>query len=361
MLPETPKTSGGSVSSGPTSHTLICGVNWLGDSCMSMPAIQAWKEQHPHNTLTLLIKPHLVPLWQCHTAIDRIITLQPGNIGPFKTGCAMRNDAFEHAYIFPNSWRAALPPLLAGIPNRIAFAGHVRKWLLTECIPEAPANEHQQWEYARILGLSLSDSLPLPELKLPDAPAEILHQPNPLIGILPGAARGPAKRWPLRHFIAAAQMLRKSQNFHFVIMGTPAETPLCNEISQALMPHATCLAGNTTLPSLAASLRACSGVLSNDSGGMHLAAAVGTPVVAMFGLTDPAKTGPIGPYARCLQPSGVQGARKIARNSAEAERILASISPEDAADALLTCIAARESVHLPQLISSDAPKQHHGQ
>lgn len=326
------------MSTAPTGNTLICGVNWLGDSCMSMPAIQAWKARHPHHTLTLLIKPGLQSLWQCHPAIDQILTLAPGNRGPFQTGRDLRKQPFETAYIFPNSWRAALPPWIGKIPRRIGFAGHTRRWLLTTVIPDSPATEHQQWEYARILDLPRSDSLPMPELVLPDPPEAMAQQKGPCIGILPGAARGPAKRWPSGHFIEAARHLRQQQDFHFCVMGTPAEAPVCEEIASALQPHAQCLAGSTTLPTLAAALRSCAGVLTNDSGGMHLAAAVGSPVVAMFGLTDPAKTGPIGPYTSCLQPAGIQGARKISRHSEEAQRILASIAPKEAASALLECM-----------------------
>jgi len=325
-------------------HTLICGVNWLGDACMSMSAIQAWKSAHPERKLALLAKPALVPLWQCHRAIDQVLSLPPGNLGTFNAGRNLRQTPFQEAYIFPNSWRAALPPLIGRIPRRIGLAGHTRSWLLTGIIPEAPETEHQQWEYARILGLPLTEPLPLPDLKLPDAPAALSSLSRPIIGILPGAARGPAKRWPAKHFIAAAQSLHQSHDFHFVIMGTPDEAALSREITQALQPYATCIAGQTTLPILAASLQACAGILSNDSGGMHLAAAVGTPVVAMFGRTNPAKTGPIGPYTRCLQPPGIQGTRRIPRNSAEAERILASIPPEQAAQALLNLIQEKNRI-----------------
>ena len=329
------KRCGGNVSAPDSRNILICGVNWLGDSCMSMPAIQAWKEKHTTHSIHLLIKPPLVPLWQCHTAIDHIITLVPGNAGPFKTGFHLRKTRFDTAYIFPNSWRSALPPWMANIPQRVGFSGHMRKWLLTESIPDAPETEHQQWEYARILNVPLTEPLPLPTLALPPPPAEMTDHAKPCIGLLPGAARGPSKRWPTHYFIAAAKELQKSENFHFFVMGTPAEATLCREITHALQPHAQCLAGNTTIPALAAGLRHCAGVLSNDSGGMHVAAAVGTPVVALFGLTNPSKTGPIGPYARCLQPAGVQGSRKITRDSAEAQRALASIPPQDAANALL--------------------------
>jgi len=320
-------------------HTLIVGVNWLGDSCMAMPAIQAWKQQHPDHILSLLVKPPLAPLWQCHDAIDQIITMQPGKLGPLRTGWYLRRTPYETAYIFPNSWRAAIPPRVAAIPRRIGFAGHYRRSLLTTVVPDAPATLHQQWEFARILQLPAETNLPLPALTLPPPPSAIRAIAKPIIGILPGAARGPAKQWPLEHFIAAAQDLRKTHDFHFAVLGTPAEGPLCRKVTEALAPQAVCLAGQTTLPTLAACLRACQGVLSNDSGGMHLAAAVGTPVVAIFGLTSPAKTGPIGPYTRCLQPPGISGSRNIARHSRQAGRILASIPPQDAAQTLLACIS----------------------
>lgn len=328
-------------------NILICGVNWLGDSCMSMPAIQAWKALNPATQLHLLVKPHLIPLWQCHASIDNIIPLAPGNMGPLRTGGQLRRMAIGTAFIFPNSWRAALPARLAGIPVRQGFPGHFRAKLLTKVIPPPKdITTHQQWEYASILGLPTDTHLPFPSLQLPPPPQELTAAAadTPVIGILPGAARGPAKRWPTGHFIAAAQALLAHKTFHIAVLGTSAEEGLCREIATALSPHASCLAGSTTIPQLAATLQFCKGVLCNDSGGMHLAAAVGTPVVAMFGLTNPAQTGPIGPFTRCLQPHGIQGNRRIARNSAEAEKILESIAPEDAATALHELMASKEAL-----------------
>jgi heptosyltransferase II len=323
---------------------LICGVNWLGDSCMSMPAIQAWKALHPAAQLHLLVKPHLMPLWQCHAAIDEIIPLAPGNMGPLRTGRQLRDMSIGTAFIFPNSWRAALPALIAGIPVRQGFPGHFRAKLLTRVIPPPKdMTMHQQWEYARILGLPADTHLPFPALRLPPPPQELISAAagKPVIGILPGAARGPAKRWPTGHFMAAARKLIAEEACHIAVMGTRTEEALCREIATALSPHASCLAGSTTLPGLAATLQFCKGVLSNDSGGMHLAAAVGTPVVAMFGLTNPAQTGPVGPHTRCLQPPGIQGTRRIARNSTEAQQVLESIAPEDAATALCELMEAK--------------------
>jgi heptosyltransferase-2 len=302
---------------------------------MSMPAIQAWKSRNPDHKLSLLVKPPLIPLWQHHNAIDEIIPLTPGNLGPIKTGPALRQKCFHQAFIFPNSWRAALPPYIARIPRRIGFAGHTRRMLLTDVITPPTSEPHQQWEYASILELPADTTLPPPQLNLP-APPKAFQAigDKQIIAILPGAARGPAKRWPTEHFLETARILAKANDYHFVLLGTAAEASLCQKISQSFTGASSSFAGSTTLPELASILKHCTGVLSNDSGGMHLAAAVGTPVVAMFGLTNPAQTGPIGPYTTCLQPPGIQGNRRISRCSAEAESALASIRPDEAAHAL---------------------------
>lgn len=315
--------------------TLICSVNWLGDCCMSMPAIQAWKSLNPNHKLSLLVKPPLIPLWQHHNAIDELIPLDPGHLGPIRTGLKLRSLNFDQVFVFPNSWRAAIPPFVARVPSRTGFPGHTRRMLLTNVIAAPDEALHQQWEYAKILGLPDDIDLPTPKLNLP-APPDDFKKINydTIIAILPGAARGPAKRWPTKHFIEAAKLLQQSHDCHFILLGTSAEADLCQTITQALGQNATSIAGTTTLPQLAAILKCCKGVLSNDSGGMHLAAAVGTPVVAMFGLTNPKQTGPIGPYTKCLQPPDIRGARKIPRNSSAAEQILASITPQEAADAL---------------------------
>lgn len=323
-------------------HILICGLNWLGDGCMSMPALQAFRASHPSAHIAMLVKPPLAPLWRCSNAVDEVLTLLPGHSGPFRTGISLRATPFTKAYIFPNSWRAALPPFVARIPARIGFRGHMRRILLTTVIPEPQEDVHQQWEYAAILQLPPdTPSLPPPELTLPPPPADCPRRTPamPLFAILPGAARGPAKRWPETHFVAAAHILYQNQPCQFLVMGTPAESPLCQAVADALPGNAVCLAGKTALPEFAAALQACDGVLCNDSGGMHLAAAVGTPVVAMFGLTNPAQTGPIGDRVTCLQPEGIQGTRRIPRSSTKAQEVLAAIPPERAVRALLQLVS----------------------
>ncbi len=324
---------------------LIVGVNWLGDGCMTMPALQVFRERHPRTRITMLVKPPLAALWELHPAVDAILTLKPGNLGLWQTAAMIRAGRFDTACIFPNSWRSALVPFLAGIPARIGTGGHSRGILLTRRIGLSPRARtgHQQWEYVDILGLADVASLPAPALRLPPAESVLpaASDGKPTIGLIPGAARGASKQWPEAHFIAAARQIRQNRACRFAIFGTAAEMPVCNRIAAALQPDAESLAGRTSLARLAAALAACDTVVCNDSGGMHLAAAAGTPVVAIYGLTDPAKTGPLGSGHQCIQAEPQKASRDIARHDPVAAEALRRIPPEQVAGAVLQTLTNR--------------------
>jgi len=320
---------------------LIVGVNWLGDACMTMPALQVFRQRHPQARISLLTKPPLAALWRLHPAVDEVLPLVPGHAGVWQTAAGLRRQRFDRAYIFPNSWRSALIPFLAGIPERIGTCGHGRRLLLTEQISlsERARQGHQQWEYVDILQLGKIPELPAPGMDL----SNITHPLPPrsdirTIGLIPGAARGASKQWPEAHYIAAARMIRKAIPCRFVLFGTAAERPVCQRIDEALQPDSQSLAGQTSLPVLASALGTCDTVICNDSGGMHLAAAAGTPVVAIYGLTDQRKTGPLGAGHQCIQADNVPVSRDIARHDADATRALASISPERVATTTLSTL-----------------------
>ncbi len=326
---------------------LVVGVNWLGDACMTMPALQVFRAQHPDAHLAMLVKPVLTPLWRLHPAIDEVLTLAPGNNGLWKTAASLRKAHFDTAYIFPNSWRSALVAFLAGVPDRIGAGAPARGLLLTRRIRLSARTRqlHQQWEYADILGLNPPDPLPAPALSLQPADRVMPPPETPdtvTIGLIPGAARGRSKQWPASHFIQTALNLRTAiPCCRFAIFGIAREAPVCDPISAALQPHAFSLVGQTSLSQLAASLAACDIVICNDSGGMHLAAAAGTPVAAVYGLTDPAKTGPLGPAHQWVCSVGGRVSRDIARDDVAAARALEGISPERVTQAALTALHHR--------------------
>ncbi|MGQ9661929.1 MAG: lipopolysaccharide heptosyltransferase II [Kiritimatiellia bacterium] len=323
---------------------LICGTNWLGDSIMSMPAVQMFKRQNPATQLALLVKPNLIPLWELQPAVDELIRLDTGFQGTLATVCRLRDRRFDRAYIFPNSFRAAALPFLARVPVRRGFRGHARAWLLTELVRVSPTPEriHQAWEYVAILDiLVVGGSLESPRLNVTQSDAqEVMRRlrlngsSGQFIGMAPGAARGPSKRWPASHFAACGRLLADSEDFAILVFGTAPEAELCSFVATQIGPRAYNLAGKTTLRELAALLTACRAVVANDSGCMHLATAVGTPVVAVFGITEPAKTGPLGRAHRIITREVNRRSRDIRRRSAEAEQCLREIEPEEVAAAV---------------------------
>lgn len=319
-------------------RTLVYAPNWLGDAIMAMPAIQVWRKWNTGTTLTLLTKPALAGLWNLHGAVDDLVLLRPGPWGTLRAARELRHRGFSEALVLPNSFRSALIPWLADIPRRRGFSRQGRGALLTEhVLPRLSATRaHQSWECADILlgeGWWPGEGLPSPRLKLTSydlrsaCRAFGLPPDGHRIGIIPGAARGESKRWPF-FGEAAARLAREIDGTRFVVFGTAAETALCRQVAQSIGPAALCVAGQTSLPQFAALLATCRTVLCNDSGGMHLAAAVDTPVVAVYGLTNPATTGPLGRGHTLLRPPGVTGNRAITRKDREAIRALHAIPPE---------------------------------
>lgn len=341
-------------------QVLIVGLNWLGDSIMTMPAIQAYRRVFPEKRLVMLVKPALGKLWPMHPAIDETLICEESLPEILKISAQIRGRHFATAFILPQSFRSALIPFLAKIPQRIGLRGHFRSCLLTTIahLPQNAANLHQQYEYMTILGQeAIRDELPLLRINSAhSAKAEALleYGKKHWIGLIPGAARGAAKRWPADYFSALGKILKKKLKCNIVIFGSTADKKLCARISSAIgndvFPASTDpapagnhaegvinLAGQTSLPELAAFMSRCSVVIGNDSGGVHLAAAAGAAVIAIFGITDPAKTKPLGPRVVVLQDSPLS-ARDIPRHSAAAEQSLKNILPEMAAETVRSLI-----------------------
>jgi heptosyltransferase-2 len=318
-------------------NVLVCGTNWMGDSVMSLPAVQALRRRQPGMRLTVCVKPGLVPLWEMHAAVDAVAVLEAGAAGVWRTARRLRRSGFERAYVFPNSFRSALLPTLARVPERVGLSGRQRAWMLTR-VAAAPAGtdrRHQCWEYAAIVGMDAMDlEIDAPRLAVPEELARAcasrfgLSRGGGWVGLIPGAARGPSKRWPAAHFAALGRLLR-AEGRPVALFGAAGEAALCADIAERIGPEGVMnLAGKTGMREFAGTLGLCRVVVANDSGGMHLAAALGVRVVALFGMTDPAKTAPLGAGHRVLSVEGVRASRDIARDSREARACLERIAPE---------------------------------
>ena len=322
---------------------LVCSVNWLGDAVMSMPALQALREQFPQTEITLLTKPGLAPLWALHAAPNRVLSL-PASGAPLRPLLrTLRESRFESSYILPHSFRSALVPFLARIPRRIGMPGHFpRDFMLTEVRPPAfgPGRTHQVFEYLDLFFPGENRlAYPAPRLTVPAATLDAMRTklsilPRPWISILPGAARGSSKQWPAERYAETAAALVAHTGGSIITLGTPAEQAACQQVAAAAAPNGLNLAGATTLHELAAVLALSAATLCNDSGGMHLAAALGTPLVAFYGITNPGQTGPLGHHIRILQRSE-RRTRDVPRQSRAADQALRAITPPEAVQAVL--------------------------
>jgi heptosyltransferase-2 len=263
---------------------------------MALPAVRNLKTMLGGDALAVAAPEKLAAFWQACPFVDQVIALtDPKNV--WTTSAQLRAGKFGSAVLLPNSLRVAGEVALAGIPQRIGYARDGRRLLLTKAIPAPrrnPVRLHQRFYYLDLvtaLGGPSADSLPL---------LRVEAKPTDQIALCPGAEFGPAKRWPVDKFAAVARHFIAKHNLRAVILGAPNDAEVAAELLKEL-PEAKNLAGQTTLAEFMTALAGSKLVVSNDSGAMHLASALGLPTVAIFGSTEPAMTGPLGPRARILR------------------------------------------------------------
>jgi lipopolysaccharide heptosyltransferase II len=277
---------------------LIRSTNWLGDAVMTIPAVRAFKRGRPDAHVTVLSPAKLIDLWRAVDEVDDVIPIEEGE-GVFSVASRLR-DKFNVAIIFANSLRTALEVWLAGIPRRVGYPGHYRRWLLNQVFREkkskskkaAERPKHQVYHYlalAEYCGADVSNAL-----ELRSHPAAETTGRAPRLGVVPGAEYGPAKRWLPERFAEVIKRIHEDTGAEWRMFGVEKDRELADHIlAQAAVP---CVdrVGKTTLRELIDELRQCDVLLTNDTGTMHLAASLGVPVVAIFGSTEPELTGPLG-------------------------------------------------------------------
>lgn len=332
-----------SVLNNPKTRLLIIAPNWLGDGIMAMPALQVLRKQlHPEAELLLAARSGQAPMWHMHRSLSAVIPLPADNSQLLASSRRLKDLTCTHAVVIPHSFRSALLPALAGIPHRRGTTTQLgRKFLVQDPVSLAGLDSrHQQWEIARlVLPGELPEYLPSPELEpaeddIQQAESLLRDLPTPRLGCIPGAARGPSKQWPGERFLEVARGWIHHTGGGVCWLGTPDDVDLCHTLNQGLGKQGCSLAGKTSLPLFTAALKSLDQVLANDSGGMHLAAAMGTPLVAVFGSTDPYKTGPLSDKAVILQHADTRN-RSIARTSVEAQRALEAVSAAEGLKAVL--------------------------
>ncbi|MEW6221397.1 MAG: lipopolysaccharide heptosyltransferase II [Thermodesulfobacteriota bacterium] len=294
---------------------LIRATNWVGDAVMTLPAMATIRANLPDARLCLLALPWMADVFTASPDVDEIIAYRRdgehrGLAGKLRLAAALRARRFDAAILFQNAFEAALLAWLADIPIRAGYTTDGRGLLLTHGVPLpfGIKRRHQVHYYQTLLArLGMRPQACRLELRLPAAArawATALlqaHGPGPFVGLNPGGAYGPAKRWPTGRFAALARRLGQEAGATVLVFGTAAEAPAAAAIRAAAPAAVLDLAGRTSLAQAAALIARCQVVVSNDSGLMHVAAALAVPLVAIFGSTNPVTTGPFSDRARVLR------------------------------------------------------------
>ncbi|CAB4244270.1 Lipopolysaccharide heptosyltransferase II (fragment) [Methylacidimicrobium sp. AP8] len=280
------------------SSLLVRSPNWLGDAVLSLPAVASLKAWLGSRPLGVAAPQKLSALWRLCPFVDRVIEIdRPKSL--LRTVQHLRRSGFAAALLLPNSLRSALEARLAGIPAVWGKAGRPRAALLSRPLRGEPGDRFPRQAAAYLAlaeELGASGSLTLPELRIPSARRP---PPEPFLAFCPGAEFGPAKRWPEEFYIELARRLIAATGFPVRLYGAAGDREVCGRIASAV-PGAESLAGQTSLEEFIASLACARLVVCNDSGAMHLAALLRVPGVALFGSTDPLRTGPLGSSIRVL-------------------------------------------------------------
>lgn len=300
---------------------LIRAVNWVGDAVMTTPAIGVIRESFPRAEITILANPLVAQIFSPHEWIDRVMTFDQkgvhrGILGRFRLAAEVRKHSFDLAIVLPNSFNSALVPWLAGIPARLGKNSDGRGFMLSaRYIPaDHPPFGHEVNYYLNLMrhfGISGQTSRPrlciLPEeerLAQDRLALQGIDQGDFVIGINPGASYGSAKRWYPDRFAEVAAKLAAEWSAKIIVFGGPGETDMAADIERRLdkVPSLN-LAGKTTVRELMALINRCNFFITNDSGPMHIAAALDVPVVAIFGSTDHTGTSPFSDKAVVVRKS----------------------------------------------------------
>ncbi len=292
---------------------LVRATNWVGDAVMSIPALEALRARWPEAEIAIAGRDQIVGLYRGQPFADRLIELGAAGRGaPVATERAaaeLRRERFDLGIVLPNSFASAWLMWRAEARRRVGYAREGRRWLLTNPIPvprRGAIPPHECYYYLELLRRAgwLGELPTVERARLqvdPEAAAgadEKLRAAGATgqrIALAPGASYGAAKCWPAERYAAVADRLAGELGAVIVLFGTPAEREIGERIAGAMRSRPVNLVGRTSVAELPALLAACRLFLGNDSGAMHVAAAVGLPVAAIFGSTDPEGTAPLTP------------------------------------------------------------------
>ncbi len=324
---------------------LIRATNWVGDAIMTLPALQAVRENFPGAHISVVAKPWVSPLFENHPAVDRVMVFDKGTgsvkglTEVLKLSRLIRKERFDLAILFQNAFEAALLAFLGGVKTRVGYRTDGRSFLLTHGVlrNEAVRRVHQVGYYCAILnavGLPARERDPVLHVgSAAKEQAEDLLKGEAfgprsfLLGISPGAVFGGAKRWPPERFAVIGDRAAEKWGAGVIVFGSKGEKGICDRVCGSMKHNALNLSGRTSLEVAMGVMGFCDFFVTNDSGLMHMAAALGLPTVAVFGSTDHVTTGPRGPNTRIVRRA-VSCAPCMKKECPTDHRCMLKITPE---------------------------------
>ncbi len=293
---------------------LIRATNWVGDAIMALPALHAVRKRFPEAEIAIVGRPYVADIYRDQEICDHLIAYDPSGLHKGFSGrellaAELRAQKFDVALLLQNAFDAAWLAWRASIPERIGYARDARSFLLTKAVPlprhgEIPA--HERFYYLELLRrtgwLDVVQDESFIGLHVPAEKRRIadeflcksgVRQGVTRIAIGAGASYGSAKCWPPSRFAEVANRLQSEADADVILFGTAAEANVSTAISAELRRPPIDLTGKTAITDLPALLSLCHLFIGNDSGAMHVAAAVGLPIVGVFGPTDPNGTAPV--------------------------------------------------------------------
>ncbi|MGH8024364.1 MAG: lipopolysaccharide heptosyltransferase II [Limisphaerales bacterium] len=363
-------------------HIIVRGTNWLGDAVMAAPALMRLREKFSDARIALLTPEKLRQLWMHHPAVDEVIAFSSQE-SVFAIAGRLRVKKFDAALVLPNSPRAALEMFLAGVPVRIGYARPWRRFFLTKNVAPGPdalkmrkrtvqeikaligsngkfgirtgpfsRTAHQSREYLRLAAAMGADPEPLPpslfvtaqEVEAVRQKFDLAANLGPIFGMNAGAEYGPAKRWPRERYTAVAREIQKQTNCAWLLFGGKNDIETANYVQCALGEGQSVfnVAGKTSLRDLMSLMKLCRVLVTNDTGPMHVAAALAVPVVAIFGSTSPELTAPLATSGSRVQilASNAPCAPCFLRACPIDFRCMNGIMPAAVVEAVLQCVTA---------------------
>ncbi len=332
---------------------LVQAPSWIGDAVMSLPALMDLRECFPHAELVMLANPTVAELLRGQSGLDDIVVYERASVhkgvsGMWRLRRMLKDRAFDMAVLFQNAFRAALLVKVAQIPVRVGYDTDGRRWLLSHAISRSLGVVCHQIDYYQRLVQVVTNTPPkqrLPKLVVPADQPDVHQERFPdvfasmdtlWVGINPGSVYGSAKRWLLDRFAELGdqlvgkirQIFPQRFNVRCLLIGGKGEESLGNAIARRMSSNPLVLSGKTTIGDLLRIIQRCAVLVTNDTGPMHVAHALGVPVVGIFGSTDPWKTSP-GKADRSVVRANVRCSPCLLRACPIDHRCMTMISTEE--------------------------------